>query len=219
MQIIAICNSKGGVGKTTLTASLAVEAAASGDPVAILDTDPSSSLSEWYQRRHNTSGPDQPELLRDCDTVAEALERIHLGGVAWKWLFIDTPPGEVEEGEAAMRAANFTIVPIRPSALDIMSSELAVESAREVADGRFMVVLNAVLHSDGLENSTRAYLMKASVPIADTTIRYRKPHIVAMTTGRTAREWEGGTKKTRDEAASDIAALWQEIMHSLGGRR
>lgn len=217
MKIVAISNSKGGVGKTTLTAALAVEAEKAGGPVGILDTDPSSSLSEWHLRRSNTDGPDHPELLHGCDTVAEALDTIEASGPRWDWLFIDTPPGEVEEGEAAMRAADITIIPVRPSSLDIMSSELAVGTAVEITKktkAPFLVVLNAIVATDELEESTRKIFTDAKIPVAKTAIRYRKAHIVSMTTGRTAREWKGGT-----DAAGDIAKLWGEILAALGVKK
>src|SRR6185369_17257637 len=45
MVAIAVCNQKGGVGKTTTVASLAVALARAGHPVHCIDMDPQASLS------------------------------------------------------------------------------------------------------------------------------------------------------------------------------
>jgi len=50
--VIVLASQKGGVGKTTLAAHLAVAADASGiGAVAVYDTDPQQSLARWWDRR------------------------------------------------------------------------------------------------------------------------------------------------------------------------
>ncbi len=47
LRILAVAVQKGGTGKTTLAASLAVAAAEAGERVAALDLDPQGSLAGW----------------------------------------------------------------------------------------------------------------------------------------------------------------------------
>ena len=48
MKTIVLVNQKGGVGKTTLAAHLAVAAELGGDgPCVLMDTDPQASLASW----------------------------------------------------------------------------------------------------------------------------------------------------------------------------
>ena len=52
MQTIVINSQKGGSGKTTICAHLAVEAERAGDgPVFVIDTDPQGTLSTWHEHR------------------------------------------------------------------------------------------------------------------------------------------------------------------------
>lgn len=54
MRVIAIVSRKGGSGKTTLAGHLAVAAEQNGaGPVAIMDTDPQASLTDWWNAREN----------------------------------------------------------------------------------------------------------------------------------------------------------------------
>jgi chromosome partitioning protein len=55
-QIITVAQHKGGAGKTTLTAHLAVSWAEAGRRVALLDTDPQISLGIWYREWQSALG-------------------------------------------------------------------------------------------------------------------------------------------------------------------
>ena len=57
MRTIAFLTQKGGAGKTTLAASLAVAAAAAGERVIALDLDPQASLARWGKRREAVNVP------------------------------------------------------------------------------------------------------------------------------------------------------------------
>jgi hypothetical protein len=59
MHVIALASRKGGSGKTTLTAHLAVAAEAAGvGQTAIIDTDPQGGLAGWWnaRERHEPKG-------------------------------------------------------------------------------------------------------------------------------------------------------------------
>src|SRR5436305_13932707 len=57
MRSIAFLTHKGGVGKTTLTASLAVAAAAACEKLIALDLDLRGSLVRWSERRKAANAP------------------------------------------------------------------------------------------------------------------------------------------------------------------
>src|ERR1700747_1388822 len=88
MKVIAVASQKGGSGKTTLAGHLAVEAERAGaGPVALVDTDPQGSLSQWWNAR---------EEATPCFASVGALELSEaltpLRKVGMRLAVIDTPP-------------------------------------------------------------------------------------------------------------------------------
>ena len=52
MHVIVLASQKGGAGKTTLAAHIAIAAEAGGDgPAVLIDADPQGSLSAWWNVR------------------------------------------------------------------------------------------------------------------------------------------------------------------------
>ena len=88
MQVIAFSSQKGGSGKTTLAGHVAVQAERSGaGPVALVDTDPQGSLSDWWNERlAETPAFARTSVARLVEDVARMRE------IGIKLLVIDTPP-------------------------------------------------------------------------------------------------------------------------------
>src|SRR6266853_5535189 len=52
MRVVVVASQKGGAGKTTIAAHLAVRAGMVGEgPAVLIDTDPQGSLAEWWRER------------------------------------------------------------------------------------------------------------------------------------------------------------------------
>src|SRR6476620_394312 len=88
---IAVASTKGGSGKSSITAALAVQAAKEGGRVALLDWEPQGSLTLWWVMRGK---PDNPRLIREDIEPAEALRK--LAGEC-DWLFLDTAPAMMDQ--------------------------------------------------------------------------------------------------------------------------
>lgn len=202
MIVLAVCNTKGGVGKTTLTASLAVRAAQESKRVALVDLDPQGSLAGWWDRRGRS---DNPTVMRDVDTASEAVERLEMDG--WDWVFIDTPPAFLQLLSDTIDVADLVIIPIKASALDVAASQDAVVMARE-AGRPHLVVLNDVESRWKSTNDVRDYLLASDVPIAETAITHRVSYLASMTVGKSAAELNKGKDKA---ATEEIESLWQEV--------
>jgi chromosome partitioning protein len=208
MITIAVVNSKGGVGRTTLTAALSVCAAQEDDGrrrVGIVDLDPQKSLAEWWKRRGR---PDRqkysPTILTGVDSAAEAVERATESGL-FDILFLDGPPAFLSTIKEMIEAADFTLVPIKASVVDLHAAEDAVVLARHHAAG-YLIVFNDVGAKEKAAEKARALLFNNDVPIAETEVKHRAAHVTGMNKGKSGAEVKGG-----HDAARDIADLWAEI--------
>lgn len=97
MKAIAVCNNKGGVGKTTTVAGLGGSLRERGYFVALLDTDPQSCLSLLAPGVEQVEPRDLPRKLR------------RLGG--HDYILVDTPPSLDERVQTVVRAVDGVVVP------------------------------------------------------------------------------------------------------------
>src|SRR5262249_15579074 len=125
MYTVVLASQKGGSGKTTLSGHLAVEAERHGaGPVALIDTDPQGSLSQWWNARAQST-PLFAKVTRD--DLGEALEHLKNNGV--KLAIIDTPPAITEQISHVVSHADLVVVPTRPSPHDLRAVGATVDIA------------------------------------------------------------------------------------------
>jgi chromosome partitioning protein len=208
MLTIAVTNTKGGVGKTTLAATLAVRAAeekfkgGTHYRVALVDLDPMKGLVAWWQRRGRT---ENPTIFEGAETAADAVERLEMDG--WDICIMDSPPAFLTVIDEMIRVADLTIIPSKASMLDIMGMADMLTLANQ-ADAAHLVVFNDVGPSEKALASARKMLAGEKIPMAKTHITHRASHVSGMAAGKTAAE----INKGRDTAArGEIDALWQEV--------
>ncbi len=136
MRTIAFVTQKGGAGKSTLAASLAVAAQDAKETVCVVDMDPQGSLTNWARTR----GCD------DITVVASGAARLPgtLAGLAAKGFtlaVIDTPGAEGPASSAAMATADLNIIPARPSLFDLWASA-NTRAALKAIGADFVFLLN-----------------------------------------------------------------------------
>src|SRR4051794_4347793 len=137
MRIIALASQKGGSGKTTIAAHLAVQAGRVGEgPAVLVDTDPQGSLGEWWRERKD----DAPALATvKVDELEASLAELRSYGTAVA--FIDTPPALTGSIERVIATADLVLIPARPSPHDLRAIAATVEMAKR-AGKPFLFIVN-----------------------------------------------------------------------------
>jgi chromosome partitioning protein len=215
MKTIVASSQKGGSGKTTLCAHLAVEAERQGDgPVWLIDTDKQGTLSQWHERRAAET-PQRAEL--PFSQIAEGLSHLKNRGAAY--CFVDTAPAISDQTAGIINLADLVLVPVRPSPADIWAVSQTVELIRQAGKPFLFVITQA--KSQALITAQAVAALSHHGRVAQSFIADRVSYAAAMTDGHTAAEIS-----PRSPCVQEITRLWvdvkscfREIMKSVKSRR
>jgi chromosome partitioning protein len=204
MKTIVLASQKGGVGKTTLTAHLAVAAEKAGDgPCVLIDTDPQASLAAWWNAREDQSPSFAPANLKELAGKLEALAR-----AGFAYAFIDTPPAITESIRTVVAQADFVLIPTRPSPHDLRAVGRTVELAAGARRPFAFAVTQAKANSR-LTVQAMAALSEHGV-VAGAVVHDRVDYAASMIDGRTVLEIGG-----RGRSAGEVVDLWDFIKSRL----
>jgi chromosome partitioning protein len=140
-KIFTVAQQKGGAGKTTLAAHLAIAFLEQGLRVAVVDIDPQESLLNWFKQRAQLDGELGPNVRAAqgwrVESEVRSLARDH------DVIIIDSPPHAETEAKIAMRSADLVIVPLQPSPMDLWATGKTIEQVAGQGS-RGLLVLNRV---------------------------------------------------------------------------
>lgn len=200
MKVIALISQKGGVGKTTLTGHLAVEAEAAGDgPVVLLDTDPQGSLAAWWNAREA-----ETPAFANAQLSALPEQIASLAKAGYAYALIDTPPAMTREIAAVVAQADLVVIPVKPSPHDLRAVGSTVELVEEAGKPFLFVVTMAKAASRLTAQSIAA--LSAHGPVSPAILGDRVDFAASMVDGRTVRELDA-----KSRSAAETAALWQFV--------
>jgi chromosome partitioning protein len=209
--ILTVAQQKGGTGKTTVAAHLAVALLQRGKSVAILDVDPQGSLGEWFEARERHLGDAATGMrFRTASSwgarrEARDLARDH------DFVVVDTPPKSDSEARPAIEAANLVAVPIQPSPVDLWSTDSTLAMiARERVSG--LLVINRVTQRAKLAAEMIAVIRGLGCVAADAQLGNRIGFAASMGRGSTVLELEPSGK-----GAQEVQALAEEILQRRWG--
>ena len=207
MRTIAFLSQKGGSGKTTLAVHTAVAAEESGEKVFLIDTDPQGSSQAWSQARNQERPPVHKAIASNIKRLFEqaAQQKATL-------VVIDTAPHATPGVDAIAAAADFLLIPCRPSAFDLAAIASSVQVAK--ASGKpAAFIMNACPARAPEVEETREVLESYNLPLAPVTIGDRRAFARAVATGRAVTEFDAEGK-----AAEEITKLWKWIRKQIGGK-
>jgi chromosome partitioning protein len=131
-KIITIAQQKGGAGKTTMAAHLAVAWAASGRRrVAVIDTDPQGSLGQWFKVREARMGEGKATMHFSAISGWRVRSEIDRLARTHDLIIIDSPPHTDAEARTAIRAADLVVIPLQPSPMDVWATSATIQICKQ----------------------------------------------------------------------------------------
>jgi len=204
MRIITVTSQKGGSGKTTLAGHMAVAAELAGaGPVAIVDTDPQGSLSDWWNARE----AENPAFVQTSfATLKEDLAALKREGI--KLVFVDTPPTITHANQKIIGLSDLLIVPTRPSPHDLRAVGPTIDIIERAGKPMLFAINCATMRAKLTGEAAIALSQHGTV--APTVVHNRQDFAASMIDGRTVLEINA-----KGRSASEINGLWGYVNSRL----
>jgi chromosome partitioning protein len=209
-KAVTIAQQKGGAGKTTIAAQLAVVFTSQGKKVGLVDIDPQGSLAAWFDVRKAL-----------VDDNGGGITMVHAAG--WRLsteldrlrrsvdvVLVDSPPHAETDVRIAVRAANLILVPIQPSPMDLWATAPTLDMARKEKSPALMV-FNRTPARGKLVDAVRRKIAETETPVANTVLGNRVAYAASMMVGKGVVE-----SNPRHTATKEIKSLAAEIAAILG---
>lgn len=208
-MIIALVNSKGGVGKSTMAGNLVGWLKSHGHSVILADCDTQASSSEWIQETlpsvpvFRFSSAD--EVLDELPTLAQEAD----------YVIADGPGSQTETSRALLMWADVAIIPAKASMFEaraLMKNTAVVRQAQAIRKGppEAIVVLSMVGRGYRLTKDMRAAAEALDLGLAATAITLRQAY--ADSPGQAKLIFD--MPHTARDAAQEMDRLFRELFPS-----
>lgn len=206
MKVISLICQKGGTSKTTTAINLAVEAAACGLEVALIDLDPQVSACDWKDIRGDkppvVAATPVPHLSRALKAASEAGADLAI---------VDTAGRTNDAAAAAARAADLVLIPLQPSLIDLKTLGATLEIIRLAGGKPTRAVLTRVRSAGTRHVDTTAWLVEQGVEVCPVSLGERVTYQDAYAQGLGVLEAEPAGK-----AAEEIRQVYLYASRLLG---
>lgn len=218
MKVITIGNTKGGVGKSTITANLAVAAARDSKSVIIIDSDVQKSSMDFRNIRKaddiTAVSVTTPTLHKDIASFTKSHDLI----------FIDAGGRDSATFRSAIMASDLFVIPLLPSVYDLWAAEETLALLREcrgLKDVRACLLINQMQQHTNMAREAietlDALAAENDCPVFASRLFHRTAYKSAIVGGQGVIEFEA-----RGKAAYEVKILYGEILALLknkGGRK
>ena len=204
MHTIVLATQKGGSGKSTLAVGIAIAAVEDAHRVAIIDTDPQGTVSNWGRRR----GVPEPHVQRVSGSIELERALLAFRHAGFTLAIIDTPATHNALSLSAINASDFCLIPARTSPADIEAALPTLGAVRKLGKP-FAFILNQA-PPRGYRLSEAATALNAAGVLALPYIVQRNDHQDALGAGFGVTEFA-----PEGLAAQEIRGLWQYVWKQM----
>lgn len=206
LMIVALANSKGGVGKSTIAVHLAVWLFEKGRRLLFVDSDVQASSSVWLAE----AAPKIPTVR--LITREDILDQLPKLASECDLIIADGPAGLSEVTRSILGLADIAVFPCGPSVLDLRAVIDALEVNRKiqaVRQGlpREIVVPNKLQTQYRLSKELLQTVRKLGMPVGE-GLRLRQAYADAAGQGTVV--WRMKTESAR-EATAELEYLFQQL--------
>ena len=207
MTIIAVANSKGGVGKSTLAVHLAAWLNKQGHSVTFADCDAQMSGSDWIREA-------VPQItVERLESPDEIIEDLPILEKETDYVVADGPGSNTDVSRALLCRSDFVIVPCKASMLEVRALAIATRVITQIQDVRHgppqaTLVLNMVGKNYRLTGDMKEAAATLNFPLAKQAIYQRQA--MADAPGQAEVVWNMGSR-ARD-ASKEVERLFSEIL-------
>lgn len=207
MPILAVVNSKGGVGKSTTAVHLAAWLHMQGHTVTLADCDSQQSSSEWIREAC-------PEVRSVClDNANDILNQLPSIAAESDYVVADGPGSQTETSRALLLLADLAIVPCKASMLEVRALSKATEVLRQaqmIRDGlpESVIILSMVGQNYRLTKDMREAATALNMPMSKSAIVSRQIYADAPGQGQVV--WNMGSRAK--DAGEEIQKIFAEIL-------
>lgn len=202
-KVVAVVNSKGGVGKSTVAITLAVAFSLADKAVCVIDLDPQVTATKWKDRRKD----ENPAVVAaPTARLRPTLEAARSANV--DYVIIDTAGRNDSSGLDAARVADLILIPTTTSILAIEALEAVRDTVAMAGNKPALVLLNQInptstRQADEARETIRQLYGLTCAPVH---LCRRAIYDEALTPGTTAQEADADGK-----AADETRRLYEFI--------
>lgn len=202
MKIISFLNPKGGSGKTTAVINIATALTKQGYHLAVVDTDPQMSLTNWSKAGNSAFDVYTATSEKDVYSIRKDLSNYQI-------VVVDGAGSLSVITSAAVMVSDLVIIPVTPSPLDFsaagsVTAVLEAQAYNRKVEARFLITRK--IEQASMLNVLKENLKDKDIPTLKTNISQRQIYIKSILQGNTVFESNDGSAK------GEIEILTKEIL-------
>ena len=214
-RVLAICNQKGGSGKTTVAMQLTGALCARGFSALVIDADPQGTATRWA-----AAASDDRPFPASVVGLSAAGAKVHREVAKfidkYDFIVIDCPPAaDSPVPQSALLVADLALVPLIPSPLDLWASvgiREVIDNVRDINESlQARLLVNQCQPNTNLAKEALEVLPKFGIPMCKTMLRQRTIYRQSAVFGTTVFDLDGKSGAARIE----ITALTDEVLGIL----